>query len=158
MKFPMPNIFQCIIELCYVHSQHCAATIPDRKLCPYTIAPISSPTQPLVTTLLLSASTNLPFLGTSWKLSRTIFVPLFLACSVYFIIYSFYFWLCWPLVAVLGLSLGVISWGYSLPWCLGFSVRRLFLFQSSGSTQVGLVVVAHGLSCSGAWGIFPEEG
>ena len=72
--------------------------------------------------------------------------------------YLFYFWLRWPLVAVLRLSLGVMSGGYSSSWCSGFSVWRLLLFQSSGSIQVGLVVVAHGLSCSGAWGIFPEEG
>ena len=52
-----------------------------------------------------------------------------------------------------GLSLAAASRGYSLLWCAGFSLRWLLLLQSAGS-----VVVAHGLSCSAACGIFPDQG
>ena len=40
----------------------------------------------------------------------------------------------------------------------GFSLRWLLLLQSTGSRSAGSVVVAHGLSCSAACGIFPDQG
>ena len=51
-----------------------------------------------------------------------------------------YFWLRWVFVAERGLSLVVAIEGYSLLWC------------------VGSVVVVHGLSCSVAYGVFPDQG
>ena len=48
--------------------------------------------------------------------------------------------------------------GYSLLWCAGFSLRWLLLLRSTGSRHTGSVVVAHGLSCSAACGIFPDQG
>ena len=67
-----------------------------------------------------------------------------------------------PLVAMNG--------GYSLLWYVGFSLRWLLLLrtQALGARasvvvacrlqSAGSVVVAHGLSCSAACGIFPEQG
>ena len=41
--------------------------------------------------------------------------------------------------------------------CAGFSLRWLLLLWSTGSRRTGSVVVAHGLSCSAACGIFPAR-
>ena len=57
-----------------------------------------------------------------------------------------------------GLSLVAASEGYSLLRCAGFSLCWLLLLWSTGSRHVGSVVVAHGLSCSAACGIFPDQG
>ena len=48
-----------------------------------------------------------------------------------------YFWLCWVFVAPCGLSLVAASRGYSLLWCMGFSLWWLLLLQSAGSRRVG---------------------
>ena len=40
-------------------------------------------------------------------------------------IYYFFFWLLWVFVAARGLPLVVVSWGYSLLQCVGFSLRWL---------------------------------
>ena len=56
-----------------------------------------------------------------------------------------YFWLCWVFVAAHGLSLVVVSGGYSSLWCVGFSLQWLLLLQSMGSRCAGSVVVARGL-------------
>ena len=77
-----------------------------------------------------------------------------------------YFWLRWAFVVARGLSLVAVSGGYSSLWCVGFSLRWLLLFWSTGSRCVafshcgmlGSVVVAHGLSCSATCGIFPDQG
>ena len=73
-------------------------------------------------------------------------------------IYLFYFWLHWVFVAVRGLSLVALNGGYSLLRCAGFSSRWLLLLGSTGSRRAGSVAVAHGLSCSAACGIFPDQG
>ena len=52
-----------------------------------------------------------------------------------FIIYLF--WLCWVFVAAHGLSLVVVSWGYSSLWCTGFSLWWLLFLPSTGSRHVG---------------------
>ena len=53
-------------------------------------------------------------------------------------IYSFiYFWLRWVFVAARGLSLVVVSGGYSLLQCAGFSLRWLLLLRSTGSRRMG---------------------
>ena len=48
--------------------------------------------------------------------------------------------------------------GYSLLQCTGFSLRWLLLLRSTAPRRAGSVVVAHGLSCSAACGIFPDQG
>ena len=76
-----------------------------------------------------------------------------------------YLWLCWVFVAVRGLSLVGASFA-SLLRDSGFSLCWLLPFQSTGSRACGLqqsqnigpVVVAHGLSCFTAHGIFLDEG
>ena len=68
-----------------------------------------------------------------------------------------YFWLCWVLVSVLGLSLVAVSGGHSSSWCAGLSLSWPLLW-STGSRHAGSVVVAHGPSCSAACGIFPDQG
>ena len=76
-----------------------------------------------------------------------------------FIIYLFiYFWLCWVFVSVRGLSLAAASGGHSSSRCAGLSPSRPLLLQSTGSRRTGSVAVEHGLSCSVACGIFPDQG
>ena len=74
-----------------------------------------------------------------------------------FLIY-FYLWLCWVFVSVRGLSLVAASGGHSSSWCAGHSLSRALLLQSTGSRRAGSVVVVHGLRCSAACGIFPDQG
>ena len=88
-----------------------------------------------------------------------------------------YFWLHWVFVAACGLSLVAVSGGYSSLWCMGFSLQGLLLLWRTGSRHAvsvvvvrglsncgsraldaGSVVVAHGLSCSAACEIFPDQG
>ena len=49
-----------------------------------------------------------------------------------------YFWLHWVFVAAHGLSLVAASGGYSLLWCIGFSLQWLLLLRSTGSRACGL--------------------
>ena len=56
-----------------------------------------------------------------------------------------YFWLCWVFVALRGLCLVAVSWGYALLRCVGFSLWWLLLLWSTGSRRAGSVVVACGL-------------
>ena len=64
-----------------------------------------------------------------------------------------YFLLHWVFVAARGLSLVVVSGGYSLLHCAGFSLWWLLLLRSMGSRRTGFsscgarasVVVVHGL-------------
>ena len=69
-----------------------------------------------------------------------------------------YLWLCWVFVSVPGLSLVVASGGHSSSRYAGLSLSRPLLLRSTGSRRAGSVVVAHGLSCSTACGIFPDQG
>ena len=70
-----------------------------------------------------------------------------------------------------GFSLVAASGGYSSLRCACFSLRWLLLLGSTGSRCVGFsscgswalgvwasVAVAHGLTCSAACGIFPNQG
>ena len=79
---------------------------------------------------------------------------------LFFLNYLFYFifWLCWVFISVQGLSLVVASGGHSSSRCAGLSLSRPLLLWSTGSRRPGSVVVAHGLSCSTACGIFPDQG
>ena len=79
--------------------------------------------------------------------------------SVHICIYLFiYFWLCWVFVSVRGLSPAVASGGHSSSRCAGLSLLWPLPLRSTGSRRTGSVVVAHGLSCSAACGIFPDQG
>ena len=69
-----------------------------------------------------------------------------------------YFWLCWVFVSVRGLSLVAASGGHSSLLCVGLSLSWPLLLRSTGSRHAGSVVVAHGPSCSTAYGIFPDQG
>ena len=64
----------------------------------------------------------------------------------------------WVFVSVRGLSLVVASGGHSSSRCVGLSLSRPLLLRSTGSRRAGSVIVAHGLSCSAACGIFPDQG
>ena len=66
--------------------------------------------------------------------------------------------MCWVFVSVQRLSLVAVSGGHSSSRCAGLSVSRPLLLRSTGSRGAGSVVVAHGLSCSAACGIFPDQG
>ena len=72
-------------------------------------------------------------------LSRVTESLVFLFCFSLFIQFFIYFifWLCWVFVAVRGLSLVVVSGGYSSLQCVGFSLRWLLLLWSTGSRRTG---------------------
>ena len=56
--------------------------------------------------------------------------------TLMFFLYKFiYFWLYWVFVAARGLSLVATSGGYSLLFCVGFSLWWLPLLRSSGSRR-----------------------
>ena len=57
-----------------------------------------------------------------------------------------------------GLSLVEASGGHSSSRCAGLSLSRPLLLRSTGSRRAGSVVVAHGLRCSAACGILPDQG
>ena len=57
-----------------------------------------------------------------------------------------------------GLSPVAASRDHSPSRCAGLSPSRPLLLRSTGSRRAGSVVVAHGLSCSAACGIFPDQG
>ena len=59
---------------------------------------------------------------------------------------------------LLGLSLVAVSKGYSLVAMHRLSFLWLLLLQSTGSRARASVVVAHGLGCSSACGIFLDQG
>ena len=55
------------------------------------------------------------------------------------------FWLPWALAVTHGLSLVVVSRGYSLLWCSGFLLRWLLLLWSTGFRHVGFCSSTQGL-------------
>ena len=57
-----------------------------------------------------------------------------------------------------GLSVVAASGGHSSSRCVGLSLSRPLPLRSTGSRRAGSVIVAHGLSCSAAYGIFPDQG
>ena len=57
-----------------------------------------------------------------------------------------------------GLSPVAASGGHSSSRCAGLLLSRPLLLWSTGSRRAGSVAVAHGLSCSAACGIFPDQG
>ena len=81
-----------------------------------------------------------------------------LCCLSILFFFNSDFWLCWVFVSVRGLSLVAASGGHSSSRCAGLSLSRPLLLRNTGSRRAGSVVVAHGLSCSTACGIFPDQG
>ena len=97
-------------------------------------------------------------LGDSFFFLLIFILLFFLKEFLYFYFLFIYLWLCWILVSVRGLSLVAASGGHSSSQCVGLSLLRPLLLQSTGSRRAGSVVVAYGPSCSAACGIFPDQG
>ena len=76
----------------------------------------------------------------------------------FFFLIFIYFWLCWVFVSARGLSLVAASGGHSSSRCAGLSLSWPLLMRSTSSRHAGSVVVAHGLSCSAACRIPPDQG
>ena len=64
----------------------------------------------------------------------------------------------WVLVSVRGPSPVAASGVHSSSRCAGLSLSRPLLLRSTGSRRAGSAIVAHGLSCSAACGILPDQG
>ena len=79
--------------------------------------------------------------------------------NFFFLIY-FIFGYVGSLLPRVGFSLVAASGGYSSLWCAGFSCCGAWALGAWASVVVarGSVVVAHGISCSVACGIFPDQG
>ena len=73
-------------------------------------------------------------------------------------LFIYLFLLCWIFVPVRGLSPVAASGGHSSSRCAGLSLWRPLLLRSTGSRCAGSVIVAHGPSCSAAYGILPDQG
>ena len=84
-----------------------------------------------------------------------LFIYLFL---IFIYLFLVIYGLCWVFISVRGLSLVAASGGHSSSRCAGLSLSRPLLLRSTGSRRAGLVIVAHGPSCSAACGIFPDQG
>ena len=85
-------------------------------------------------------------------------IAFFFFFFIKFFFFFIYLWLCWVFVSVRGLSLVAASGGHSSSRCACLSLSRPLLLRSTSSRRTGSVVVAHGLSCSAACGIFPDQG
>ena len=86
-------------------------------------------------------------------------------CVLFIYLFIFKNLFIYLFMAVLGLrfcarafSLVVASGGHSSSRCAGLSLSWPLPLRSTGSRRTGSVVVAHGLSCSAACGIFPDQG
>ena len=96
------------------------------------------------------------------QLTRLYIITLEILFFIFWVFFFFinlfiYFWLCWVLVSVRGLSPAAASGGHSSSQCTGLSPPRPLLLQSTGSRRAGSVVVAHGRSRSAACGILPAR-
>ena len=67
----------------------------------------------------------------NYMLSTEAYFILFFKILFYLFIYLFY-WLCWVFVAARRLSLVEASRGYSLLWCMGFSLWWLLFVAEHG--------------------------
>ena len=78
---------------------------------------------------------------------------------LYFILFYFFIWLFWVLVAMHALSLVAESGYYSLVVLCGLLISLASLAVEHGLKGAkALTVVVRGLSCPTACEIFPEEG
>ena len=70
-----------------------------------------------------------------------------------------YFWLCWVFVAVRAFSTGGAGATLQLR-CLGFPCRgaQALDMWAQDLQRMGSAVAVRGLTCSTAWGVFPDEG
>ena len=102
------------------------------------------------------ARTHVPCIGTRILNHCATREALTMVCLFFF--FFFFYWLHWVFIAARGLSLVAASGGYSSLQCAGLSLRWLLLLRNTGSRHMGSVVVAHGLSCSAACGILPDQG
>ena len=85
------------------------------------------------------------------KITGQIFSHIFTLGGNFYFLKLIYFWKHWVFIAMHGLSLVAPSaWASH---CSSFS-----LFGAQALVQVGSVVVAHGLSCPVACGIFLTQG
>ena len=75
-----------------------------------------------------------------------------------FIYLFLFFRLCWVFVSLRGFSLVAASRDHSSSRCAGLSLSQPLLLRGTRSRRAGSVVVAHGLSCLAACGIFPDQG
>ena len=85
-----------------------------------------------------------------------LFIYLFSFLNFYLFIY--YLWLCWVFASARGLSPAAASGGHSSSRCAGLSLSRPLPLRSTGSRGAGSAIVAHGPSCSTAYGILPDQG
>ena len=106
-------------------------------------------------TLLMWPAAILTLNGHETTFKEFLFFFFFLNLFIYFLIY---FWLCWVFVSMRGLSPVAASGGHSSSRCAGLSLSRPLPLRGTGSRRAGSVIVAHGLSCSVACGIFPDQG
>ena len=67
------------------------------------------------------------------------------------------FWLHWAFIPVRELSLVAGSGGYSLSWCVDFSLNWFLLQWSTGSREWASVAVLHGFHCSTDMQDFPRS-
>ena len=88
--------------------------------------------------------------------SNPFFFNVFVCLFVFINLFT-YFWLCWVLASVRGLSPVAASGGHSSSRCAGLSLSRPLLLRSTGSRRAGSVVVARGPSRSTACGILPDQ-
>ena len=86
-----------------------------------------------------------------WIMSQSCIIWIFLKLCLFILI----FWLKWVFGAAHRLSLGCGEWVLLLG-CKGVSLRWLLLLQSIGSRASAVAV--HGLSCSEACGLLPDQG
>ena len=101
--------------------------------------------------------------GSCFSLFQTTFSHNIFAYVAFFFFLIIYFELCWVFVAVLRLSLVVVSGGYPWLWCRGFSLQWFLLLWSTGSRHIGFRSCGvqgrvWGLTCSTACGIFLDQG
>ena len=81
----------------------------------------------------------------------------FFSFVCFFLIYLFYLFLAaWVFVAACGLSLVAASRGYSLLWCMSFSLQWLLLLWNMGSrctgfSSCGSRALQHRFSSCDAW-------
>ena len=119
-----------------------------------------TPVRPIVVSESLTSPRNLCCVRTNFILLLFLFL-----CFKFFFLFLALLDLC----CCSGFSLVLSSGGYSLAAVLGFSSRWLPFLQSTGSRARGLqrlwlqalepgsVVVARGLRCSAARGVFPDQ-
>ena len=63
-----------------------------------------------------------------------------LQCYLLQVFFFFNFWLSWVMIAVYRLSVIVMSEGYPLLQCMGFSLRWLLLLLSTSFSSCGMQV------------------